>query len=137
MYRLSVWVERFIIFVSTFSFPIFSFWWVQSQLPPILSHKKDGRLGPSRSNCSARCRKSFDFAAMSFSMFSPVRVQRFKGYASHTNSMVIKMLGYVHKPSIPHLPKLCKSARRKLAFLHGKSNAHFISVAFIFGLTVA
>lgn len=96
MCRLRVRIERFIVFVSIFSFSLSSFWWVQSQLPPILSHKTDGRLGPSRSNCSARCRKSFDFAAMSFSMFSPVRVQRFRGYASHPNSMVIKMLGYLH-----------------------------------------
>ena len=122
MYRLSVRVERFIIFVSTFSFPIFSFWWVQSQLPPILSHKKDGRLGPSRSNCSARCRKSFDFAAMSFSMFSPVRVQRFKGYASHTNSMVIKMLGYVHYTCTPHKQNPCKTARRNLLKATGQDN---------------
>jgi len=32
----------------------------------------------------------------------------------------------VHKPSMAHPAKIFKSARRKLAFLHGKSNAHFI-----------
>jgi len=35
-------------------------------------------------------------------------------------------VAYVHKPSIVHPPILCKSARRKLAFLPEKSNAHFI-----------
>jgi len=32
----------------------------------------------------------------------------------------------VHKASIAHPPNPFKSARRKLAFLPGKSNAHFI-----------
>jgi len=35
---------------------------------------------------------------------------------------------YVHQISIAHPPIPCKSARRKLAFLPGKSNAHFIAV---------
>jgi hypothetical protein len=34
--------------------------------------------------------------------------------------------GNVHKVSIAHPPKIVSAARRKLAFLSGKSNAHFI-----------
>jgi len=34
--------------------------------------------------------------------------------------------GFVHKPSMAHPAKIFNTARRKLAFLPGKSNAHFI-----------
>ena len=35
--------------------------------------------------------------------------------------------GFVHKVSIAHPANPCKNTRRKLAFLHGKFNTHFIS----------
>ena len=43
---------------------------------------------------------------------------------------------YVHKPSIVHPPKTFNTARRKLAFLLGKPNAHFIGSLLFRGLSI-